>query len=588
MPPLPGRVFEFGRFRLDTHQGVLIRDGRRVAIIPKAIDLLAALVSEAGRVVTKEQLLETVWPDAFVQEGNLSKLVFLLRRELDQGPDSGQIETVSKRGYVFNGNVRELPAVAADREEIAATTLAVLPFATSGEAGSHLGESVAEEIIVALSRQRELAVVARTSSFRFAGSAIDLSEIGRRLRIASIVEGSVRVDGERVRVTVGLIDAHTGFQRWSRTFESDRSTLATVPNAVAVHIAELLRPVGTAAPVLVDARPSQPASARVGEAPHVVDPHAYDLYLQGRYLWNRRPGDATWRALECFEQATRLDPEFAAAWAGIADVYSTLGSWEAGVLPHDEAQQKARAFAERALALDPHLAEAQTTLAYTALHYGWDPGGADAGFAAALRENPAYAAAHHWRSHALIAQGRITESLASSRAALSHDPMNILLTAHLSWHHHMAREPERALEHAERVIGLEPQFHWGHYFLSWAAEALGDASRAVDAARLALRCMEGSPVMQALVGRALAVAGDHAAAIAIVDAIARDDQGGARYAYETALIHLGLGNHEQALTFLARAHERRSGWMVYAHVDPRLDPLRSHRRFAQLTPVHLG
>jgi tetratricopeptide (TPR) repeat protein len=238
--------------------------------------------------------------------------------------------------------------------------------------------------------------------------------------------------------------------------------------------------------------------------------------------------------------------------------------------------------------LDPHLAEAHTTLAYTALHYGWDPVTAEAGFAGALRENPAYAAAHHWRSHALIAQGRVAESLAASRLALSHDPMNILLTAHLSWHHHMARESQPACEQAERVIRLEPHFHWGHYFLSWAAEALGETSRAVDAAREALRCMPDNPVMHALVGRALAVAGDRTAALAVADAIARGDKGYARYAYEIALIHLGLGDDARALEFLERARERRSGWMVYAHVDPRMDPLRAHDRFMELLPLRLA
>jgi DNA-binding winged helix-turn-helix (wHTH) protein/tetratricopeptide (TPR) repeat protein len=569
MPPDPGRTFEFGRFRLDTGQGVLLRDGERVALIPKAVDLLAVLVAAAGRVVTKEQLLEAVWPDAFVQEGNLSKLVFLLRRELDAAPGSGQIETVSKRGYAFKGDVREITAPAGAAPPVS-SSIAVLPFATSG-AAPHLGESVAEEVLVALSRQRKIAVVARTSSFRFGGSALDVAEIGQRLRVPAIVEGSVRADGDRVRVTATLVDAGTAFQRWSRTFECGRSELSLLPATIADALIEVLMPA-------VPAAPAPPPERR-------VSPEAYDLYLQGRYFWNRRPGEATWRALECFEQATRIDPDFAEAWAGIADVYSTLGSWEAGVLPHDEAQQKARAFAERALALKPHLAEALTTLAYTALHYGWDPVDAGAGFAAALRANPTYAAAHHWQSHVLIVQGRMAESLGASRRALAHDPMNILLTAHLSWHHHMAREPEHALEQAERVIRLEPRFHWGHYFLSWAAESRGDVSRAVDAARTALRCMDGNPVMLALVGRALAVAGDDAGALAVLDGLARQDEGHARYAYEMALIHLGLHDHERALELLTRAHERRSGWMVYAHVDPRMDPLRADLRFAELVPV---
>ena len=263
-------------------------------------------------------------------------------------------------------------------------------------------------------------------------------------------------------------------------------------------------------------------------------------------------------------------------------LYSTWGSWEAGVLPHAEAQAKARLFAERALALDPHLAEAHTTLAYTALHYNWDPIAAETGFAQALRENPTYATAHHWRSHALVVQERFDESLAASRLALSHDPMNLLLTIHIAWHYHMARQPERALEQAERVIHLDPHFHWGHYFRSWAAEALHDPTTAVDAARQAVQCVDGHVVMSALLGRVLAVAGDVRGARAIADVLIAEDPDLARYAYEAALIELGLGNYERAIDLFERAHTQRSGWMVYAHVDPRLDPVRTHPRFSAL------
>jgi len=565
MAPSP-RVFDFPPFRLDTGQGVLLRNGERVPLIPKAVDLLAVLVAEAGRVVSKEQLLERVWPDAFVQEGNLSKLVFLLRRELEAA-GSSRIETVSKRGYVFRGAVTDATAPLDSGTTPAARTVAVLPFAAVGGAPPHLSESLADEVLVALSRGGELSVVARTSSFKFGAGDVDVRDAGRRLGVAWLVEGSVRADGDRVRVTASLVEGATAFQRWTETFDRSQADLAGVPEAIATRIAAALLP----------SPPSAPRSR------HPVDPHAYELYLQGRYLWNRRPGEATWQALECFQQAARLDPAFAEAWAGMADVYSTLGSWEAGVLPHDEAQEQARGHAQRALELDPHLAAAHATLAYTALHYKWDPAAAEAGFARALRGNPAYAAAHHWLSHALIAQGRVAESLAASRAALAHDPMNLLLTVHMSWHHHMAREQVQALDAAERAVRMDPHFHWGHYFLAWAAEAGHDPARAVEAARAAVRCLDDA-VMRAALGRALAVAGDRAGARAVAEVLARDDEGLGRYAYELALIQLGLEDRDRALDLLGRARERRSGWMVYLRVDPRMDPLRSDPRFTALLP----
>jgi TolB-like protein len=552
-------IYEIGDFRLDTGQGVLLRDGVRVPLVPKAIELLAALVAAGGRVVGKDELLSTVWPDVTVEEGNLAKLVFLLRRELGEAA----IETIPRRGYRFAGQAR------APTEPRGATpTLAVLPFSDLSPAGDqqHLCEGISEEIMAALGAIPGLAVVARASVFRLARQGLDARELGRRLGAVALVDGSVRKSGERLRVAVQLVDAAAGVQRWSETFDRQLGDAFALQHDIAAAVARNLLAV-------------VPADAAPRRAPDFA---AWELYLQGRYLWNRRPGDVVWKALECFEKAAALDPGFAAAWAGMADVYSTLGSWESGVLPHAEAQEKARAFAERALAIDPTLAEAHTTLAYTSLHYGWDLAGADAGFRHALSVSPRYASAHHWQSHALAAAGRFDESLRASERALACDPQNLLLHVHLAWHWHMARDAARTLEAGERVVAMDPRFHWGHYFVGWGAEMRGEVDRAVDAFTLAARCADDNPVMLGGLGRARALAGDDAAAgRALIDL---ESRGGAHhlYAYEIALIHLARGRREETLDWLEHALAARSGWMIYAPVDPRLDPLRSSPRFAKL------
>ncbi len=408
-------------YRLDAAQGVLFCDGEPVTLVPKAVDLLRVLAERAGRVVSKDELMSAVWPDVTVEEGNLAKLVFLLRRELGQQA----IETVPRRGY-------------------------------------------------------RLAVVVQTE-----------------------------------------------------------------------------------------------------DAPPAISAAAYDLYLEGRLLWNRRPGEVVWRALECFQKAIELAPRFAAAWAGIADVYSTLGSWEAGVLPHADAQSKAWSYASRALELDPELVEAQTTCAYSVLHYGWDVAGAEDRFRRAIALAETYPPAHHWYSHCLVAAGRFDESAEASRRALAREPMNLLLRVHLAWHHAMAGELEAALDQAERVIKMDPQFHWAHYFAGWAAGELGDRARAVDSMRRAVDLSGGDLVMRAGLGRALASAGERAGAEEVAAALAPHG----RHDYELALIHLALGDQAAAHAALVRATAVRSGWMVYAAVDPRLAGIRD--RLPERTPMSL-
>ncbi|MBV8762949.1 MAG: winged helix-turn-helix domain-containing protein [Deltaproteobacteria bacterium] len=409
--------------RLDEAQGVLLVGGERVVLVPKAATLLRVLAERGGRVVSREELIAAVWPDVVVEDNNLAKLVFTLRKHLGEEA----IETVPRRGY------------------------------------------------------------------------------------------------------------------------------------------RLVAPV------------------QLGAPPSEVSPAAYDLYLQGRYLWNRRPGDVVWAALECFHKAIEIAPRFAPAWAGIADAYATLGSWEAGALPHSEAHAKAWSYATRALELDPTLVEAITTRAYTTLHYGWDLDAAEQRFRRAIDVAPRYAPALHWYSHCLVAAGRFPESLQLSRDALAQEPMNLLLHVHLAWHHVLAGAAADARAQAERVIAMDPQFHWGHYFAGWAADALGEPARAIDAMREAVRCSHDDRVMRAGLARAYALAGERAAAHAIVAELAP----AGLFDYEVALVHLALGDTQAALAALAQARDARSGWFAYARVDPRLATIREHPRFPALAPITL-
>lgn len=554
-------IFAFGPFRLDTSQGVLLRGGEPVPLAPKAVDLLLQLVRQPGRVLRKQELIEALWPDVAVEEGNLSKLVYLLRQEL--GDDS--IETIPKRGYRF---ATRLAPAAEEQSDV----VAVLPFVdlSEGRTEGSFCEGVSEEILDAVAHVPNTRVVARSSSFRFAGKLADCDakEIGKRLSATLLVEGSIRKSQDGLRIAARLVDARTGLQRWSAVFERPLGAVFWVQDEIARAVAQSLHPgVQSAKP-----RPPRP-----------IDLEAWELYLQGRYHWNRRPGQVVWQALRCFEQAIAREPRFAAAWAGIADIHATLGSWESGVLEPREAEGKAQDAAARALEIDPDLADAHATLAYTALHHRFSIEEAEAKFRHALELNPNYAAAHHWYSHCLAAAGRFDESLRESTLALVLDPMNVLLSVHLAWHHHMAREPDKVLRQAERVIGMEPRYHWGHYFAGWGAEALCETGRAVTAMRAAVDCSGGDSVMLAGLARAQASAGDRREALATLAELERRRGGRALFAYEEALVWLALGDRGRALDLLERARSDCSGWMAYLGVDPRLDPLRAEPRFVALS-----
>jgi DNA-binding winged helix-turn-helix (wHTH) protein/Flp pilus assembly protein TadD len=560
---------------------VLYRSSERVHLPPKAVDLLYRLLRAPGEVLTRETLQAELWPDVVVEEGNLSKQVFFLRQALAADPEWAEaIETVPKRGYRFVGRVERLPALPAAVVPVTAAldvpaprtcsgrTLAVLPFAESDPADQYLAEGLASRILEALVKVPGLAVLARTSAFREGSARDDPLAAGARLGVDLLVSGRLSRTATGFRVTARLDALASGRMPWSLDVERRAADLFLLDASIASAIAAALE--------LSAPGPIRPAR-------HVPQ-KAFEKVMQARYLWNRRPGEVVNQAIRCYEEALAIDPENAEAWSGLAEVYASLGSWEAGVLPHAEGQSKAMAHAARALAIDPTLAVAHAALGYASLHFGWDPASAEQSFRSALTLDGHCVDACHWYSHLLTACGRVEESLEQSKRCLQLDPMNLLMTVHLAWHHHMAREPSQVVEVSERVVAMDPRYHWGHYFLAWGLESLGEHARALASAREATRVSSGNPVMTSLLGRALALDGEHSAARETAAQVIQAGGPEEKFAYELGLIHLALAEVDQALGWLERARSRRSGWMAYLDVDPRLDVLRTEPRFQALSP----
>ncbi|HEU4693150.1 MAG TPA: winged helix-turn-helix domain-containing protein [Vicinamibacterales bacterium] len=577
MPEGAARIYKFGPFVLDVGDRSLKRNGAPIPLTPKTFDLLVTLVENSGRLVEKDSLLKTVWPDVAVEEGNLTKGVFSLRQVLEHEDGPRYIETVPKRGYRFVGSVsasHDEPVTILSSAPAAApseNSIAVMPFSDMSAARDHefFCEGMSEEIINALGRVPELRVASYTSSLRFKGKASDTQTIGRELLVTWLLEGSVRKSGDMVRIAVQLVRAADGFSAWSGRFDRMLDDIFSVQDDIAGMIAQTLtqRVAKTAGP-LVTSKTSKN--------------EAYSLYLEGRYLWNKRPGDVVWQALDRFERAVAIDADFAPAHAALAGVYGTLGAWEFGVLPPAEALAKAKAAAKRALELDPQLAAGHTAVAYATLHFDWNAERACRQFDQAIALNPAWVDAHHWHSHALCAAGRFSESLDACHQIVELDPLNPLMHAHVAWHHYMARSYAHALTQAEQVVRMEPGFHWGYFFAGWALERLDRRTEAIETLKNAVRCSSNNPVMLAGLGHALAASQERKEALKIARELdrLRGDKG--LFAYEIGVIHAALGEDEKAFSWLTRAVQERSGWIAYLRVDPRLDRLHDDPMFNDL------
>jgi TolB-like protein/Tfp pilus assembly protein PilF len=452
-----------------------------------------------------------------------------------------------------------------------ALSIAVLPFLnrSNDPENDYLCEGLAEELISALTRIRSCLVVARASAFSFRGHDIDVREIGRRLNVDTILEGSVHRVGDRLRITAQLIDAGNGFHFWSERFDRQIVDVFAIQDEITLAIVKQLKVELVA----------KERSALLTQRAESLE--SYNLYLKGRYYWAQRP-QGIGKAMEYFKQAIDKAPNYARARAGLADCYATLGSWENGTMPPIEAMAKAKESATKALDLDIRLAEAHTTLAYRTTHHDWDWACAEAQFQHAFELNPNYAVCHHWYSHYLTAVGRTEESLKASKRCLELDPLDLVINIHMAWHYQFARQYEQAIEQCWKTSELHPNSFWPAYFFGLAYEQQGQVDRAVEEFRASVRMSGDVTFATAALGHLYGTAGKADKARAVYEELKARAERAYVPAYDIALVCIGLGWNDQALEYLARAYGERSGWMTYLKVDPRLDPLHNDVRFLDL------
>ena len=610
--------YEFGRFRLITGERVLLREGELVPLTPKVFDILVTLVENGGQVVAKDDLMKRVWPNTFVEEGNLTQNISLLRKALGESPGGVQfIETVPRRGYRFVADTNQtwgekpqetatspvstdpapvvsIPNTARQAavsrrtplyafaagivvlgliglvyftswgkagEPTAIHSIAVLPFVdeSADPDAEYINDKIAESLINSLSKLPQLRVVPRSVVASYKGKEIDPRKVGQDLNVRAVVTGRMRRHGDIISIQADLIDLENVAQLWGQHYDRKLSDVLLVQDDISRDIFENLR-----------------LKLNVEEKKQL---EAYRLYLKGRNAWNKRTGDALQQAIEFFNQAIAIDPNYGAAYAGLADCYNMLVVY--GRLPPKEGFPKAKEAATRALEIDESSAEAHTSMAFIKFRWDWDRPATEREFQEAIRLKPAYAPAHQWYSSYLVAVERFDEAIAEAKRTEELEPLSFVASSHLGWIYYLSGQNDKAIEQCKKILELDPSSFPARRYLGLAYEAKGMYTEAIAEFQTGVK-LSGSPLMLALLGHAYAVSGKTAEAKQVLNDLQQLQ--GQRYVspYTVAAIHAGLGDRDQVFKWLERAVEERDIWLMNLKVDPVFAKLRSHREFTDI------
>jgi len=608
--------YEFGRFRLKPAERVLLREGEPVPLTPKVFDILVTLVEHGGQVVAKDDLMKRVWPNTFVEEGNLTQNISLLRKALGESSGGVQfIETVPRRGYRFvadtnqswgNGAEHDISEVRIDSPPVVpipdtvsnrgvkrtpfyalaaglvvigiigvvyftgrGTTgeaapigsIAVLPFVdeSSDPDAEYINDKIAESLINSLSKLPQLRVVPRSVVAGYKGREIDPRKIGQELNVRAVVTGHMRRHGDIISIQADLIDIQSVAQLWGQHYDHKVSDVLLVQDDISRDIFENLR-----------------LKLNVEEKKQL---DAYRLYLKGRNAWNKRTGDALQEAIEFFNQAIAIDPNNSAAYAGIADCYNMLVVY--GRVEPKEGFPKAKEAATKALDIDESSAEAHSSMAFIKFRWDWDRAATEREFQEAIKLKPAYAPAHQWYSSYLVAIERFDEAIAEAKRTEELEPLSFVASSHLGWIYYLSGQNDKAIEQCRKILELDPSSFPARRYLGLAYEAKGMYAEAIAEFQTGVK-LSGSPLMLALLGHAYAASGKTAEAKQVLNDLQQlQDQ---RYVspYTVAAIHAGLGDQDQAFKWLEKAVEERDIWLMNLKVDPVFAKLRSQRQFTDI------
>jgi len=453
---------------------------------------------------------------------------------------------------------------------ILAKSIAVLPFdnLSRDPDNAYFAEGVQDEILTRLAKVADLKVISRTSTQRFKSAPDNLPQIAKQLGVMHILEGSVQKANDQVRVNVQLINALTDAHLWAETYDRKLTDIFAVESEIAKTIAETLQ-----------AKLTGSEMAAMAKAP-TADSEAHELYLKGRFFWNKRTGADFHKAIEYFNQAIAKDPNYALAYVGLADSYLLLGNYGAAA-PRDSIPQ-AKAAVQKALELDPTLGAAYATLAKIRTEHDFDFQQGFADYERSIQLSPNYANAHHWFAGALVAHARFDRAIAEEKRAVELDPLSLINNTDLGWSYLYARHYDEAIAQFRKTIEMDSHFYLAHYWLGEGLQLKGQLAEAIAEYRTAAE-LNDDPLVLARLGQVYARAGQRDEAQKILARLTEEAKSRYVPGYSFALVLTGLGDKEGAIDALERAYHNREGSDIYTiRVDPLLDDLRGHPRFEAL------
>ena len=631
-------VVRFGTFEVSLASNEIRKAGVKIRVQQQPMKLLEMLLERPGEVVTREELRNRIWADEnfgdFDQAVNIA--IAKLRNALGDSAESPRyIETLPKRGYRFiaevsvvdTGNRAKTPESAAgdmtgvehgiqdqpvalavahkrwrspshrviaalvvllsltilavwlfrslERRSAEIRSIAVLPLDNlSGDASQdYFSDGMTDELITDLAKIKALRVISRTSVMRYKGTHTPLPEIARKLKVDAILEGSVLRSGEQVRITAQLIQVPADKHLWAESYEGNLSDTLALQNKVARAVAEQIR---------IEVTSQERAELKSVKK---IDPEAYEDYLKGRYFWSKRTADGLKKAVDYFNQAIAKDPNYAAAYSGLADTFALLGDWQYALMPTKEAVPKAKAAALKALELDDTLGEAHNSLAFCLDGYDWNFDAAESEFRRAIELNPGYAPAHHWYAWHLALLGRNNDALAEMRRAANLDPLSLNINSDLAELLLIARFPDESIQQSRKTIDMDPAFPAAHNQLAQGYLAKHMYTEAIEELQKSIQLSGDSPIFTANLARAYVATNRKAEAVELLNDLKRSSVPGYPLAAEIAMVYAALGDKDQAMTWLKKGYEERFNPGVL--LRPCFDPLRSDSRFQDLVR-HIG
>lgn len=631
VPEIQGYLF--GPYRIDTDERLLHRNGDLVALPPKAVDTLLALVSSAGRMVEKGDLMKTVWPDTFVEEGALTRNISLLRKTLEgAGDDSHYIETIPKRGYRFTPPVRVVTAGSQDAlriefegaeqiqtdgdqpspnfslkwmvavgvlllagvavstyllrvrslhsapdPRVSENVLAVLPFRSfkSDPSQAYFADGITQALITDISKLGNVRVISLAAETSGQRGVAALNSVVRSQSVNRVLTGTVLHSGARVRIDAQLIDPRTQTVHWANYYERDINDVLALESAVAEAIASEIQVNITA------------EERRRLRQSRKINPEALDKYLRGRYFWNRRTEEGLRRGAQYFQEAIVADPNYALAYTGLADSYSLLGSIGVDGMPPNKAMPLAKSAALKALEIDPDLAEAHVSLAYVNLSYDWDLPGALREFSRAVALNPSSATAHHWYSHYFMAAGDLGKATEQMQEALRLEPLSPSINIGVGWCFYYSQQYEKAIEQYRAVVELDPSLPLAHQTLGMAYQQKGAYAEAVAEFQRAASLSGNGPASVAALASAYGAWGkpvEGRRELALLEEMSHR-----RYvpAFYFATVHFALGDIGKMFEWGWIAVGERCDYLMYLRVEPRVGKLAGNPQFIKaLSQLH--